>query len=88
MKTEQIYPLIAAALLGVGGGTGAGTLFSDHGHPRIIAEIRKVQYEEAVYKLNVKIAVLEDTGQKDTADYAVAVAQVIKFNEMLVELGK
>ncbi len=85
---ENWMPLALAALLGTSGGGGVSTyLAGQHTHPDIIREIREVSYEAEIFKLSVQVGAMEDAGQKDTANYAVAVAQLIKFKSMLIELS-
>lgn len=86
---ENWMPLALAALLGTSGGGGAAmSILGQHTHPEIIKEIREVQYESEIFKLETKIFAMEDAGQKDNASYTVAVAQLIKFKDMIAELGK
>ena len=85
---ENWMPLAIAALLGTSGGGGVATFLGQHTHPEIIHEIREVQYEAEIFKLESQVDTMETAGHKDSASYAVAVAQLIKFKEMLVELGQ
>lgn len=86
---ENWMPLALAALLGTSGGGGAATaLLGAHQHPEIIAEIREVQYESEIFKLETQVNAMEEAGQQGEANYTVAVAQLIKFKDMLTELDK
>ncbi len=86
---ENWMPLALAALLGTSGGGGVSTyLAGQHTHPEIIKEIREVQYESEIFKLETQVNAMEEAGQKDNASYTVALAQLIKFKAMLTELGK
>lgn len=86
---DNWMPLALAAALGTSGGGGVSTyLAGNHLHPEIIKEIREVQYESQIFALEIKVQAMEDAGQKEDASYVVALAQLIKFQDMLTELGK
>ena len=89
MDIKENWPALAiAALLGTSGGGGAATFLGQHSHPEIIKEIREVQYESEIFKLETQVSAMEEAGQKGGASYSVAVAQLIKFKDMLTELKK
>lgn len=95
---ENWMPLVIAALLGTSTGGGAATsLLSNHTHDGIVAkieansvtllrEIREVEYETEIYKLNVQLQELEELGETDTSRYETALAMVKKFSVMLTDL--
>jgi len=86
---DNWMPLMLAAALGTSGGGGAAIgILGQHTHPEIIREIREVQYESEIFKLETQVNAMEEAGQKDNASYTVALAQLIKFKAMLTELGK
>jgi len=81
---ENWMPLALAALVGTSGGGGMATLMSQHTHPDIMIEIRKVQYEYTLEKAKVTMTALKD--DKTSAGYIVAQAQLIKYTEKLADL--
>lgn len=80
--------ILVAGLLGTGGAGGAVTaILGSHVHPELLNEIRELEYESEIYKLSVAISAMEGNGQRDSADYAVAVSQLQLFTAKLTNLG-
>lgn len=102
INKDTLPYLVIALLLGGGGNAGLNAFLGgsgEHGHPEMATakqvqqleitftrELRKSEYESEIYKLDIAIAEMEADGEKDTAAYTRAVAQLTKFDQLLADL--